>query len=194
MPPEDDAAAPADSPSLGESPLPTPPRRAAITTLAAVALFALVLDVVSKVLVVRDVDPFRPIRLLGGLIHIVYTRNAGAAFSIGTGATYLFGLVAVIVIVVIVRSAKRIRSLWWSLGLGLLLGGASGNLADRLFRSPGVMRGHVVDWIQFPHFAIFNLADSAIVGGGILLAVLALLGIEMDGSRSRPTRHTEGNV
>ena len=149
------------------------------------ALFALVLDVVSKVLVVRDVDPFRPIRLLGGLIHIVYTRNPGAAFSIGTGATYLFGLVAVIVIIVIVRSAKRIRSLWWSLGLGLLLGGASGNLADRLFRSPGVMRGAVVDWIQFPHFAIFNLADSAIVGGGILLAVLALLGIEMDGTRSR---------
>ncbi|MDQ1715393.1 MAG: signal peptidase [Frankiaceae bacterium] len=164
--------------------MPQRPRRSAIVMLGVVALVALALDVVSKLLVVRDVDPARPIRLLGGLIHIVYTRNPGAAFSIGTGATFIFGLVAVVVIVVIVRSARRIRSLWWSLGLGLLLGGASGNLSDRLFRAPGVMRGHVVDWIQFPHFAIFNLADSAIVGGGILLAVLGLLGIEMDGRRT----------
>ncbi|MDQ1726048.1 MAG: signal peptidase [Frankiaceae bacterium] len=154
--------------------------------LAAVAVFALVLDVISKMLVVRNVDPARPIRLLGGLIHVTNTRNAGAAFSFaaGSGATIVFGLVAVVVIVIIVRSARRIRSLWWSLGLGLLLGGATGNLMDRIFRAPGVMRGHVVDWIQFPHFAIFNLADSAIVGGGILLAVLATMGIEMDGRRT----------
>ena len=174
---------------LTDVPAALPPRRGAIGMLAAVAVFALVADLISKLLVVRNIDPARPVSVLDGLIHVTNTRNPGAAFSFaaGSGATIVFGFVAVAVIVLIVRSARRIRSLWWSLGLGLLLGGASGNLVDRIFRSPGVMRGHVVDWIQFPHFAIFNLADSAIVGGGILLAVLATRGLEMDGSRT--TKH-----
>ncbi|MDQ1681367.1 MAG: signal peptidase [Frankiaceae bacterium] len=149
------------------------------------AVLAFGLDLLSKVLVVAHVDPAHPIRLLGGLLHIANTRNPGAAFSIGTGTTYVFAAVAIVVIAVIIRSARRLRSIWWAIGLGLTLGGAIGNLTDRLFRSPGVFRGRVVDWIQFPHFAIFNAADSAIVGGGGLLVLLMLLGFEIDGSRSR---------
>ena len=76
--------------------------------------------------------------------------------------TAVFGLVAIAVAVAIVRTARRLRSLTWAITLGLLLGGALGNLGDRIFRSPGFLRGHVVDWIELPHWPVFNLADSAI--------------------------------
>jgi signal peptidase II len=180
----------ATGPATDDTPVPlllaaSSPRRSAVATLIAVAVLAFGLDLLSKVLVVAHVDPAHPVRLLGGLLHIANTRNPGAAFSIGTGTTYVFAAVAIVVIAVIIRSARRLRSIWWAIGLGLTLGGAIGNLTDRLFRSPGVFRGRVVDWIQFPHFAIFNAADSAIVGGGGLLVLLMLLGFEIDGSRSR---------
>jgi signal peptidase II len=90
-----------------------------------------------------------------------------------------------VVVVVIVRTARRLRSLGWAVALGLLLGGAIGNLIDRLFRSPGVFRGHVVDWIQVPHFAVFNAADSAVTLGAVIVGCLALAGIEINGSRVR---------
>jgi signal peptidase II len=87
------------------------------------------------------------------------------------------------VIVYILRTARKLRSLPWAITLGLLLGGATGNLSDRIFRSPGLFRGDVVDWIELPHWPVFNLADSAIVCGGILTVLLALLGYHMDGTR-----------
>jgi signal peptidase II len=101
----------------------------------------------------------------------------------------VFTAVAATVVVVIVRTAAKLRSLPWAVCLGLILGGAAGNLVDRIFRSPAPLRGHVVDWISVfdPYgrvFPIFNLADSGIVCGGILAVLLALLGLEMDGSRS----------
>ena len=95
----------------------------------------------------------------------------------------VFALVAVGVIVVIMRFAGRLRSSAWAVTLGLLLGGALGNLVDRLFRAPGPLRGYVVDWIQLPHWPVFNLADSAIVCGGALAVLLTLLGVELDGAR-----------
>ena len=163
-----------------------PPRLALFATVAALALSA---DVISKVLVVATVSPLRPERLLGGAVYLVLARNGGAAFSVGTGATILFTAVAVIVISTLVRIAGRLRSAGWAVALGLVLGGALGNLIDRLARSPGVGRGHVVDWISL--FAndghiwpIFNLADSAIVSGGVLAAILAVRGIEFSGDRS----------
>jgi signal peptidase II len=87
-----------------------------------------------------------------------------------------------------VRTASRLRSVGWAVALGLVLGGAIGNLADRVFRSPGVFRGRVIDWISLfgprgEHWPIFNLADSAIVCGAILAAVLTLFGIGLAGDR-----------
>lgn len=164
---------------------------------AAVAFVALVLDVVSKVLVVAKL-PMSPaekhVRLLGGAVYLDQTRNSGAAFSLGTGFTVILTVVAVAVVAVIVRTAGRMRSPGWAIALGLVLGGALGNLADRVFRAPGVMRGHVVDWISAfgpdgTHWPIFNLADSAIVCGAILAAILALLGIDLDGSRHSRHHH-----
>jgi signal peptidase II len=84
---------------------------------------------------------------------------------------------------VIVRTARLLQSRAWATALGLLLGGALGNLSDRLFRAPGPLRGHVVDWIALPHWPVFNIADSAIVTGGLLAVLLAFRGVEMDGSR-----------
>ena len=111
------------------------------------------------------------------------SRNSGAAFSFAQGATVLFTAVAVAVIVVIVRTARRLGSAGWAVSLGLLLGGATGNLADRIFRAPGPGRGAVVDFIDFRVWPVFNLADSAIVCGGLLAVLLSLRGIELDGSR-----------
>jgi signal peptidase II len=158
------------------------PGRARIIILVSVALAVLALDITSKIIVVATLTG-RDIRLLGGFLHLLVTRNPGAAFSIGTSMTVVFSLIALTVIVVILRSARRIRSIPWAVTLGLLLGGATGNLTDRIFRYPGVFRGYVVDWIQLPHWPVFNLADSAIVCGGALAVLLSARGIRLDGQR-----------
>jgi signal peptidase II len=147
-----------------------------------VALTVLTLDVVTKLIVVHTLSRHSPIRLLGGFLTLLLLRNSGAAFSIGTSMTIVFTAIAVAVIVYILRAARRLRSLPWAITLGLLLGGATGNLTDRIFRSPGLFRGDVVDWIELPHWPVFNLADSAIVCGGVLAVLLALRGIHLDGS------------
>jgi signal peptidase II len=167
----------------GEAPGPRRPARPYLVTLVGVAAFVLTADTVSKAIVVSQLARHPPIRLLGGLLTLRLLRNSGAAFSIGTSMTIVFTAIAVGVIIFILRSARRLRSLRWAVTLGLLLGGATGNLADRLFRSPAPLRGSVVDWIELPHWPVFNLADSAIVCGGVLAVLLAVIGLRMDGSR-----------
>jgi signal peptidase II len=148
-----------------------------------VALAVLALDVVTKLIAVHTLSGHTPIRLLGGFLTLLLLRNSGAAFSIGTSMTIVFTAIAVAVIFYILRAARKLRSAAWAITLGLLLGGATGNLADRIFRSPGLFRGDVVDWIELPHWPVFNLADSAIVCGGVLAVLLALRGVHLDGSR-----------
>ncbi len=159
------------------------PGRLYVTVLAGVAVFVLAADLISKAIVVADLAGHAPIRLLGGLLTIRLLRNSGAAFSIGTSMTIVFTAIAAGVIVFILRTARKLRSLPWAITLGLLLGGATGNLSDRLFRAPGPMRGSVVDWIELPHCPVFNLADSAIVCGGVLAVLLAIRGLRIDGTR-----------
>src|SRR4051812_18038901 len=144
------------------------------------AFVVLVADLVSKVAIVATMHEGETVRVIGRLLRIDYTRNAGAAFSIGTGATVLFTAVAVVVAVVIVRQARRLVSRPWAGTLGLLLGGALRNLIDRLLRAPGPPRGHVVDWIELPHWPVFNIADSAIVIGGCIAVLLAARGVPLD--------------
>ncbi|HEV7654303.1 MAG TPA: signal peptidase II [Mycobacteriales bacterium] len=173
--------------SAGPPSAPERPRRTAVLAVAAGTVLAL--DVVSKVLVVAKLMNRPPVKLPTGYLWLTEARNPGAAFSFAEGATVLFTAVAAIVIVVIVRTAAKLRSTAWAISLGLVLGGAAGNLVDRLFRSPAPLRGQVVDWISLrtPEgkmlFPIFNLADSGIVCGGILAVLLAVLGHEMDGTR-----------
>jgi signal peptidase II len=177
------------SPDQAEAAAPaSAPRRRRIGLFAAVALFALVADAVSKALVAAYLPEGDVKRLLGGVLYLDQARNSGAAFSLGTGFTVVLTVIAAAVAAVIVRQAARLRSASWAVSLGLILGGALGNLADRVFRSPGFGRGRVVDWISvFGKFGerwpIFNLADSAVVCGAVLAAVLALRGVDIDGSR-----------
>ncbi len=135
---------------------------------------------------VAHLEGKEPVEVLGGAVTFVVSRNSGAAFSFAEGATVLFTLIAVAVAVVIVRSMRRLASSGWAVSLGLLLGGAVGNLLDRLLRAPGVGRGAVVDFISVPHFASFNVADSGITVGAALALLLSLKGIELDGPRRQP--------
>jgi len=147
----------------------------------------LALDAVSKALAVAGLSPDRTVVLLGGLLTLHVYRNPGAAFHIGPSYTAIFALIAVGVLIAIVRLSARLRSWPWAIALGLLLGGAAGNLADRLFRAPGPLRGFVVDWIKLPYFPpTFNIADSAITAGAVLLVLATVLGWRLDGGGSRP--------
>ena len=150
------------------------------------AVFVIAADVVSKAVVVAKMPGHAPIRLLGGLLTITLTRNGGAAFSIGTSMTIVFTAIALGVIVYILRTARNLRSIGWAITLGLLLGGATGNLLDRIFRAPGLFQGHVVDWIELPDWPVFNLADSSIVIGGVLVVLLSRRGVRLDGTRFIP--------
>ena len=155
-----------------------------------------VADLVSKLVVVATIEPGENIRVLGGLIYLTQYRNVSAAFSFAEGWTIVFSLIAVLVAVVIVRTSRRLFSTGWAVSLGLVLGGATGNLMDRIFRDPGFLRGGVVDFLSAfgpdaQYWPVFNVADSAIVCGGILGALLALRGIEFDGTRPRAGRAAE---
>ncbi len=163
-----------------------PPVRRRLSLLLSVAAVGLVADVVSKLLVVANLTNEPPKTVIPSVLDLQLTRNAGAAFGFAAGATVIFTVVAVAVVVFIVRAARRLGSVGWAWALGLLLGGALGNLSDRIFRAPGPFRGHVVDWIHLHHWPVFNLADSCIVIGGLLAVLLSMKGTRLDG---RP--HTE---
>lgn len=170
----------------GEQTPASPGHRRRIGVLTAFAVAIYVLDLVTKILVVEYVEGRGPIHVIGELLQIRVIRNSGAAFSIGTGMTIVFTIIAAGVSIAIIRTARSLRSLPWAITLGLLLGGALGNLTDRIFRAPAPFQGHVVDFIQvFPatNFPIFNVADSAIVCGGILAVLLAWRGYQIDGTR-----------
>ncbi len=148
------------------------------------ALAVLVLDQVTKALAVAHLTEGQPTGFLGPVLRFDLTRNAGAAFSTATGMTWVLTLIAAAVVVFVVRASRRLGSRLWAVAFGLLLGGACGNLSDRLFRAPGVARGHVVDFLEFPHWPIFNLADTAIVCAGVLVVLLTLRGVSWE---RRPT-------
>ena len=152
--------------------------------LAGVAAFVLAADAITKALVVVHLRPDEPVHVLDDVLMLDLLRNPGAAFSVGTGDTIVFTAIALGVVIYIARTARNLRSVGWAITLGLLLGGAIGNLADRIFRAPGLFRGNVVDWIELTRYwPVFNIADSAIVCGGILTVLLAMFGYHLDGTR-----------
>jgi signal peptidase II len=159
-------------------------RPSRIWLVVSIAVFVIAADVISKVIAVAKITPYSHIRLVGTLLQLTLERNGGAAFNLGgTSMTIVFTAIAAGVVTYILRAARNLRSVGWAIALGLLLGGATGNLLDRIFRAPGPFRGYVVDWIQLPHWPVFNLADSSICCGGVLIALLALRGIRFDGTR-----------
>lgn len=161
------------------------PGRRQLPVLLTAAALALGADVATKAVVVVKLADRAPVEVVPKVLDLQLTRNPGAAFGLAGGATILFTLVAAAVVVFIVVAARRLRSLGWAIALGLLLGGALGNLGDRIFRDPGLLRGHVVDWIHLSHWPIFNVADSCIVVGGLLAVLLSMRGSRFDGTSVR---------
>ena len=142
------------------------------------ALAVLIFDQLSKFVVVAHLE-FKPaIHVIGNFLTLTVVRNPGAAFSFGTGQTWIFSLFATVVSIWIVTIAGRFINRSWAIAAGAVLGGALGNLVDRAFRAPSFMHGHVVDFIRLPHYPVFNLADCAVVLAAIAMTILSLRGIE----------------
>ncbi|MFD8383204.1 signal peptidase II [Streptomyces sp. NPDC059679] len=144
-----------------------------------VAGIAYAIDLGSKLAVVAGLEGRAPVPVIGTWLELRVQRNPGAAFGLGEATTIVFTLIAAAVAVAIVRVSRRLTSTPWALALGLLLGGALGNLTDRVFRSPGSMRGAVVDFIAVRDFSVMNLADWAITCGGALVVLLSFRGEEL---------------
>lgn len=141
-----------------------------------IALAGFVVDLLAKNAALASLDPKNPIPLLGGLVTLQLIRNPGAAFSMGENFTVGLSIVALAALVgVLGWVVPRIRHVGWAVAIGLLLAGIMGNLSDRLFRAPGPFRGHVVDFIQLPYFAIFNVADMFITAAAVMVIWLSMI-------------------
>lgn len=157
-------------------------------TLLGIAVIVVGLDLLTKTLAVALLDPGVGVNVIGDAVQLYLVRNSGAAFSMASGYTWILSCIALVVVVVIVRYSGRLRSAWWVLGLGMVLGGAIGNLVDRIFRAPQPLQGHVVDFVKVGWWPVFNVADPCVVGGAALLVVLSLLGYDFDTPGRRAVR------
>jgi signal peptidase II len=171
--------------AVQQSPAQPWPRRLLLMSLfAGFAVFAYIFDQLTKFWVTSTMVEGERVPVLPPLLHWYYLRNSGAAFSIGENVTWIFTIIMSVVSIAVLFQLRRLGSAWWALALGLLLGGALGNLTDRVFREPSFAMGRVVDFIQLPNFAyIFNIADSAVLSAVAIICVLTLKGIAIDGSR-----------
>lgn len=159
--------------------------------LLGLALATLLLDQVTKVWALAALTPGEPVDVVGSSIRLNLIRNPGAAFSLGDGSTWLLTAVSVAILIWVVMGARKVGNLPWAIALGLLLGGAVGNLVDRFLREPGPGRGHVVDFIDYFGWFIGNVADIAIVVAAGLIAVLAFRGTSISGPVHR-AEHADG--
>ena len=166
----------------------------ALIALALVAVVVYLLDQVTKFFIVSSLTEGEQVKAIGQILQFHFVRNSGAAFSIASGSTWIFSIAASAVTIFIVGFARRIRSVAWAVLFGMLLGGTTGNLTDRLFREPGFGVGHVIDFILVQGFpAIFNIADSFIVASMGLFILLTIRGVGLDGRRTSE-RHAAGGV
>ena len=175
---DDDRAAVADH---RVRPVPAVVRRRRLVVLVAAAVLVYATDVITKIIAVDQLADRRPVQVFGSVFTLDLVRNPGAAFGLGVGMTIVFSLVSVGVIVAILRAAPRLGSLPWALVFGLVLGGALGNLTDRILRDPGFGRGHVVDFLHITHWPVFNVADSAFCVAGGIVVLLAIRNVPLEG-------------
>jgi signal peptidase II len=160
-------------------------RSGALVVFAVIAVAGYLTDLVTKVLAVEHLTGRPPVPVVGDVLTLYLARNPGAAFSTGTSYTLILTLVAFAAGGVVLWVARRLRSTGWAIGLGFLMAGVLGNLTDRIFRSPGVFRGHVVDFLQLPNWPIFNVADVCInIAAGVII-LQAVRGISVNGTRGR---------
>jgi signal peptidase II len=167
-------------------------RRRCVGLFALVASLLYVADQITKYLAVEHLtgQPDKP--LVGDLLQLHLTRNPGAAFSTGTAYTEVLSCVAIIAVGVVFWLSRRLGSRLWAVALGVLLAGVVGNLTDRLFRAPGPLEGHVIDFLMLPHWPIFNVADMCINVAAGLVLLQAFRGVRLDGSRVKGEGHDRG--
>jgi signal peptidase II len=151
---------------------------------AVVALTAYAVDLGTKLLAVAKLNSGEPRQVVGDLLRLDLVRNPGAAFSTGTSYTLILSVIAVIAAGVVIRFGRRLGDATWAVALGLLLAGVCGNLTDRVFREPGFLRGHVVDFLELPHWPVFNVADMLIDAAVVLIVFQTWRGIKITGARS----------
>lgn len=166
--------------------------RTVALALLSLAVLVWVIDQASKQWVVNNLIEGEVVPVWGEVLQWHFVRNPGAAFSFATGATWVFTILAVVVVVAIVWQMNRLGSRAWAVFFALLLGGVLGNLTDRLFREPGFGVGHVIDFISTPWMlpAIYNIADIAIVSAMVLFVLINLRGISIEGHRaSKRSKH-----
>jgi signal peptidase II len=176
-----------------ESPAPASPRRRRLlATLISLTVGVLVVDQLTKAWALDALDDGARRALVGDLLGLQLVFNPGAALSVATGMTWVLTIIAAGVVVVVVRASRRLGSAAWAVALGLLLGGALGNLVDRLVREPGVARGRVVDFIAYGDWFVGNVADIAIVVAAVMIVLLAAAGIRLDGTRDH--HHDQDDV
>jgi signal peptidase II len=159
---------------------------------AAVAATAYATDLVTKAVVVAKLQDRAPVRVVGDLLQLTLVRNPGAAFSTGTSYTLVLSFIALVAVLVVLYVARTLSDRLWAIGLGFLLGGVLGNLTDRVFRSPAPFRGHVVDWVQLPHWPVFNVADMCIDAAAVVIVLQALRGVSPNGTRQHRERRAKG--
>jgi len=205
MPTEPDATPVAPEPatessSAGPAATAVPERRPAPRRLLVLGAFLLAvavlgLDQLTKWWALNELTIGAPQRqVIGDFLTLRLVLNPGAAFGIGYGYTWVLTIIVVAVCTVIIAVMSRIRSRAWAVTLGMLLGGAVGNLADRLFREPGFGHGHVVDFIGYHNWFTGNVADIAIVAAAVMLALLSILGIGLDGTRDSSTKKVKAEA
>ncbi len=141
-----------------------------------VALAVYLLDLVTKIWAVASLEGRPTQYVLGKFLRWEFARNPGAAFSSFTGATFALTLISIAVLLYLSIRTPQVSVRAWSYPWGALAGGVLGNLTDRIFRDPAPFRGHVVDWIGVPNWALFNIADSAIVLSVLTMAILSWRG------------------
>jgi signal peptidase II len=154
-----------------------------VSLFAAVATLGYAADLGTKELVLARLEPHTALPLVGDWFSLFLTFNSGAAFSLGTSYTLVLSCVAIVAAVAVLWAVRRLRSTGWALGLGFLLAGVLGNLTDRVFRDPSPLRGHVVDFLRFPNFPVFNVADICINIAAGLIVLQAIRGMRVDGTR-----------
>ncbi len=175
-----------------QSPVPTDRRKRPLGLFALVAVLGYIADVVTKQLAVDRLETATPVPLVGDVLTLFLTSNSGAAFSLGTSYTVVLAWIAVAAAAATLWYARRIGSTGWALALGFLLAGILGNLTDRIFREPGPMRGHVIDFLQLPNFPVFNVADIFINIAAGLIILQTIRGIHLDGTREAKRTEDDG--
>nr|WP_283251566.1 signal peptidase II [Aeromicrobium duanguangcaii] len=148
-----------------------------------VAFLVVAVDQLTKWWAVERLDGHDPIPVVGDLLSLRFVLNPGAALGTGAGYTIVLSAIAIAVTITLIVIAPRLRDTWWAVGLGLFLGGAVGNLMDRLFREPAFLRGHVVDFIDYAGFFVGNVADIALTVAAIVIIWRSWRGHRFDGTR-----------